>query len=735
MSSRTTTRFRPSRISCAIQAALATTALAVPLWSHAVAPIDATGNVVNSNGDPASLPASSVIDHPFEAGEKTIIGGYAQYGGNATANSVTLGGSSASNAVPAGFMGTIVGGMSDGGNANNNSITLQAGDYAGVKEILAGQVISGTGTASGNKVEVRGMQSNAWVAGGVVDTATGADANNNTVIMHSGTVGSINGGSANGMGNARGNHVEINGGTVSGQWDEDAQTQILGAIVGADVFHGAATQNTILIRGGTITGLVAGGYVNDSKDYDPGRATGSVTHNTITIEGSSADLRNASLYGGWGATTTGDLFTGNTLNLVNAKGLSAQNVGNFEFLNFYLPENTQNGDTILHVAGTADIQGSTIGVNVQGNAPVLAVGDKVKLIDAGTLLADATIKTRALQGSTIEYEFDTKQEGNILSSTVTRRGATESSKSLSEGFVAGAAALTAAADFAASQGTAAAVSAVTGAGGNTGGQSFGTTGGGSVRNNTGSHVDVRSFNLVAGLAKGFKQANGELTLGGFFEYGNGNYSSFNDFSTGVARGDGKTRSYGLGMMGHYALDSGIYVEGSVRTGRAEQDYQSNDLVPGTRVSYESKTHYVGTHIGAGKVWALNDSLGLDTYAHYIWQRQGSDSVQMSSGETLAFDAVTSQRVRLGARLTKSLSTTISAYVGAGYENELDGKAKATTNGMPIESPSMKGASGLVEVGLNVRPLKNKALLVGVGLQGYFGQKEGVTGSLQIGYKF
>lgn len=735
MSSKKMSHFRQSPVCIAIHTAIATTTLALPLLSYAASPIDATGYVVNSNGDPASLPFSAVIDHPFEAGEKAIVGGYAQYGGNATANSVTLGGPSANSAVPASFVGTIVGGMSDGGNANNNSITLQAGDYAGVKEILAGQVISGTGGASGNKVEIHGIQSDAWVAGGVVDTGTGGDANNNTVIMHSGTVGSINGGSTNGLGNARGNHVEINGGTVSGQWDEDAQTQILGAIVGADVFHGAATQNTILIRGGTISGLIAGGYVDDAKDYDQNRATGSVTHNTITIEGSSADLLNASLYGGWGATTTGDLFTGNTLNLVNAKGLSVQNVGNFEFLNFFLPENTQNGDTILHVTGTADIQGSTIGVNVQGNAPVMAVGDKVKLIEAGTLLADASIKTRALQGSTIEYEFDTKQEGNTLSSTVTRRGATESSKSLSEGFVAGAAALTAAADFAASQGTAAAVSAVASAGGSAGGQSFGTTGGGSVRNNTGSHVDVRSFNLVAGLAKGFKQANGELTLGGFFEYGNGNYSSFNDFTTGAARGDGKTRSYGLGMMAHYVLDSGIYVEGSVRTGRAEQDYQSNDLVPGTRVSYESKTHYVGTHIGAGKVWALSESLGLDTYAHYIWQRQGSDSVQMSSGETLAFDAVTSKRVRLGGRLTKSLSTAISTYVGAGYENELDGKAKATTNGMPIESPSMKGASGLVELGLNLRPLKNKALLVGIGLQGYFGQKEGVTGSLQIGYKF
>lgn len=61
--------------------------------------------------------------------------------------------------------------------------------------------------------------------------------------------------------------------------------------------------------------------------------------------------------------------------------------------------------------------------------------------------------------------------------------------------------------------------------------------------------------------------------------------------------------------------------------------------------------------------------------------------------------------------------------------------RATTNGVPIDSPSMKSDSGLVELGLNVRPLKNKALTLGVGVQGYFGQKGGVAGTLQVGYKF
>lgn len=109
MSSKKMSHFRQSPVCIAIHTAIATTTLALPLLSYAASPIDATGYVVNSNGDPASLPSSAVIDHPFEAGEKAIVGGYAQYGGNATANRVTLGGPSANSAVPAGFVGTIVG--------------------------------------------------------------------------------------------------------------------------------------------------------------------------------------------------------------------------------------------------------------------------------------------------------------------------------------------------------------------------------------------------------------------------------------------------------------------------------------------------------------------------------------------------------------------------------------------------------------------------------------------------
>ncbi|MFC4622621.1 hypothetical protein ACFO3A_10390 [Comamonas nitrativorans] len=61
--------------------------------------------------------------------------------------------------------------------------------------------------------------------------------------------------------------------------------------------------------------------------------------------------------------------------------------------------------------------------------------------------------------------------------------------------------------------------------------------------------------------------------------------------------------------------------------------------------------------------------------------------------------------------------------------------RATTNNVPIDAPSMKGDSGSGGAGAERTPAEKQALTLGVGVQGYFGQKEGVTGTLQAGYKF
>jgi len=78
---------------------------------------------------------------------------------------------------------------------------------------------------------------------------------------------------------------------------------------------------------------------------------------------------------------------------------------------------------------------------------------------------------------------------------------------------------------------------------------------------------------------------------------------------------------------------------------------------------------------------------------------------------------------------------VSPYIGAAYEHEFDGKARATTNGVKIDAPKLTGGTGIGELGLTLKPGKNLPLSFDLGVQGYVGKREGVTGSLQIKFEF
>ena len=63
------------------------------------------------------------------------------------------------------------------------------------------------------------------------------------------------------------------------------------------------------------------------------------------------------------------------------------------------------------------------------------------------------------------------------------------------------------------------------------------------------------------------------------------------------------------------------------------------------------------------------------------------------------------------------------------------KARATTNGFDIEAPSLRGDTGISELGLVLKPSKDLPLSFDLGMQGYVGKREGVTGSLQVRWEF
>ena len=478
----------------------------------------------------------------------------------------------------------------------------------------------------------------------------------------------------------------------------------------------------------------------------------------MTISG-TPNLAAAYLYGGLlVAGTAGEAFSGNTLN-IKTTGLTVGSIYNFQNLNFYLPSTVSAGDTVMTVTGTADLTGSsgrssTVNVGINGSASPLKMGDTITLIDAGTLVTNSNLNSTAsgtgMQGVTLLYHFDITKDNNKLLATVSTQSnssgptVNEQTKALSEGFVSGLGMVTQGADVAAGQGMNSAVSAAkTGAAaGGSAPAGFGALSGGSVRYNTGSHVDVHSLSLLAGLAWGANTSLGRLTFGPFFEYGSGSYSTYNSFSNAASvEGDGDTRYIGGGLLARMDFaNTGpghIYVEGSGRAGGLHNKYESSDLrdAAGRSAEYDSSSTYYGLHLGAGYVWNITDDASIDLYGKYFWTRQKGDSVTLSTGDPIDFKDVDSNRLRLGSRFSYKVNDYISPYAGAAYEREFDGKARATTNGYDMKAPSMRGDTGVGELGLVFTPCASLPLSFDLGVQGYVGKREGVTGSMQAKYEF
>ena len=405
--------------------------------------------------------------------------------------------------------------------------------------------------------------------------------------------------------------------------------------------------------------------------------------------------------------------------------LNAQNAN----LTFVLPANVVADQTIVAV-NTADITGATIGMDDSNGRVSLAVGQSVKLIAASSGITGTTANSTVSGslGVTLAYVFGLEVvDSNTLTATVISVGDAKESKALSEGFVSGTALVNQGADMAAGEGMARAVAA------GAAGGSFGAIGGGSVRTNTGSHVDVDGVSLMAGIAGGQQFDAGWLTLGGFVEYGTGSYDTYNAFSGSAVRGSGDSDYIGAGLLGRMefaAVGAGDpYVEGSARAGRATNDYGAD--FSGRWSAYESASPYYGLHVGAGYVWHLDERTSLDLSAKYLWTHQEGDTVHLSTGDTVRFEDVDSQRLRIGGRLSYAFNPYVSPYAGAAFEHEFDGKARASTNGIALDAPSLAGNTGILEAGLTLTPSPDLPLSLDLGLQGYFGKREGIAGSLKL----
>ncbi len=701
------------------------------------------GGTVDRGGDPADLIDNSVMISGGKIGD-VVFGAYTEGSGIVAYNSVTL--------TDGLLNGEVYGGASTkNGIAEYNSVTVSGGTI----NMLATGGVSMDNVARYNNVTVTGGTIKGSIYGGMSES----NAIENKVMISGGNIGGdVFGAESKAESSATGNEVIISG---TPTFESAYGTNIYGAstldgeitgnkvtISGRPVFKFNDPDKNVKIYGGYVDrdGNVTGNSVEINGDmnftesleiYGGYGGTGAVTGNSVTISGRPIFAADSVIYGGYSA--SGGEVSGNILN-IKSTDITVSNIKNFDVYNFYLPDTVQAGDVLLTVTGGSsneqtDLKGSSVNVGITGSAPALKSGDNVTLLhNANGILADGTtVYGKMTQGVSLEYDFTTVlQNGDSLVTTIIKSGISDDTKSLVETQAAAAGFINSGADMLVSSGITS-MSKVTSAEDNA---IFGAMSGGSMRYDTGSHADVKGYNFALGMGKAVANNAGRLTFGPFVEYGYGDYTSYLD--NGV-RGDGKTKYYGVGVLARQDDKSGVYYEGSLRYGRMDADYASNDLgTAGVHSSYDSSSAYYGAHLGIGKVTGLNDTTKADVYAKLLYTHQNGDSVTLQgegNGEVYDFDAVDSTRARVGARVSKAYSERGTGYVGLAYEYEFDGEARATVKGFSTPAPSIKGSSGLVELGYILQPQGVNDPTINIGLQSWGGKKQGFTGNVDFVWTF
>ena len=660
------------------------------------------------------------------------------------------------------------------GTIKGNTLTVNGGNFS--DSVVGGEAAngSGKGLVTINKVIVNGgtMKN---VYGGRHDYYGSADVIDNTVYINGGQVTNVYGGSTDGSeeASANDNKVYINGGQVENVYGGSAQ-------------NGAANNNTVTISGGTISerteyyAYIRGGYGSTSA-----------SNNTITIKSAASISENTYIYGGvadprrvnsTAADNTVNILkaisvqglygglssekpTGNTLNIA-AKGVTTGSVDYFQNMNFYLPSDIAKDDTMLTVNGSSatDVQGVTFGVaalsgvklvkgdtvNLITNPNGLTTDDTLKTTDSATLAKASFLSANSLTTDDA-YELSiSKKDANTIIATVdnvTEKKAPaevvdDIKKSPVETRAGVVTLLNAGTDMLVGQGMASAADAAAAerSGNNAaaapragGFAPFAAVGLGNLRAKSGSHVDTKSIGLNLGFAREIENKSGKLLVGPVVEYGHGSYDSYQD--NGITA-DGKSSYWGIGVIAKQTNHNGFYYEGSIRAGRTKSDYGSDNVKPGTHVSYDSSATYWALHLGAGKLVDIGHSNTLDYYGKYFYSHTGSDSAFLNgANETANFDAVNSHRIRLGARLTHALNEKNKIYGGLAWQYEFKGDARATYSvSGEAPSPSVKGSSGMIELGWQVKPGKSP-MTIDLGVTGWVGKQRGITANLQANWTF
>ena len=664
----------------------------------------------------------------------TVIGGGSVYHGLATQNQVQI-----KNVV----IEDVYGGLSHHGSANHNSVYVGEGVKAAKFDsryygLIVGGLVNSTDKKVYQNVErtndnsvVINTQSNVDFLGAAIGAIVRADkdndghANRNTVTLESGWLALVYGAEST-NGNVNNNTVIINGGLVAPH--PEGSKNLPPGIIGGTSESGEVRYNHVFINGGEIAvNVYAGSGVKGNTI---------ITDNQITVAG-NADLTEASL---WGSNLPGG--ERNALNLLTKQ--QVKQVGNFNIYNFNIGPSLQAGDTLLLVEDgdkqyTTDISKATLNVFIDKDAKRLNPGEKITLISDSDGLVTTDFEGNIILADPIKdyrVTFDINEENTDLVLTVFESRISPRTQSLLKGNLTRLAFVNQAGDLVADAGTNTLVDAA-----NAGRQWFVAMQGGSNHYNMDSYIDLDGQSVMFGGALSGEAWGGHLSVGAFVEGGWADYEMLDVFDNGsTMKGKGETDYRGAGLLAYYGKvvddNRSWWAEASVRAGRADLTYATQDWVPG--YDYDLSGNYFAAHVGAGYRYALSPTQSLNLFTKAFYNRQAGEDFMIETNP-IEFDTMESMRWRAGVayeQLTQMAGGTRFFWkTSLAYEYEFESVARGRADGYQIQESDLTGSSGVAEFAMTVVPAALPNTDFKVAVQGYAGQREGVSGQVRLTHRF
>ena len=558
------------------------------------------------------------------------------------------------------------------------------------------------------------------ISGGSVGGSIGAvyggrsysgEAYNNTVNISDGSVGDVRGGYS-GNGEVYDNTVNISGGSVEGDV-YGGNSYSYGQSISCEAYD-----NTVNISGGSVSGDVYGGWSDNGKAYD----------NTVYISG-SANIKNANLYG-YNDSASG---TGNTLTIDGWSG-STQSVKNFNDIAFKNIDWKNDKPVLTITAGnTGDLENTNIKtINIAG-------GSNINVGESMTLIESKNSNDLGLTKGNVTDTFTAGVAREGLGSTSVENGNVSfkvNSIKLSSQAVSAAQTRAASAAFV-NQGTDLISDSLDtiSRDDNYGVKTFAAVHGNRSKYDVNSDLKINGWSTIVGVGNADKFDNGsEFSWGVFYENGSGNYRTYNSFNNEFFRGDGSMVYNGGGIAARYENKNGVYTEGSLRAGMLKNELDNAMRDVNGSYGYETESAYYGAHIGVGKIISLSDSSDLDIYGKFFHTYTEGDSVTIAD-DKFDFDSITSDRLRVGARITSNKENKFSTYYGLAYEYEFNGDADMTAQGLRADTQSLQGSSVMAEVGFNYQPTPDSPWSFDLNMRGYAGERQGGSFNVQATYTF